>query len=128
MPRGTRTKLSIGGYRRIYDRAAARAGLAGLDLHGPHDLRHTFATWLEDGGIPARVIDKLMGHHASRGQDRSGSTIGLRYRHMTPAMQARVVTVIGQYMATALASMPQVCPKTGGLDSDEEAQPTPQQA
>jgi hypothetical protein len=24
-------------------------------------------------------------------------------------------------MATALASMPQVCPKTGGLDSDEEA-------
>jgi integrase len=126
--RGTRTKLSIGNYRRIYDRAAARAGLVSLDLHGPHDLRHTFATWLEDGGIPARVIDELMGHHASRSQDRSGSTIGLRYRHMTPAMQARVVTVIGQYMATALASMPQVCPKTGGLDSDEEAQPRPQQA
>jgi hypothetical protein len=32
-------------------------------------------------------------------------------------MQARVVTVIGQYMATALASMPQMCPKTGGSDS-----------
>jgi integrase len=61
VPRGTRTKLSIGGYRRIYDRAAARAGLADLDLHGPHDLRHTFATWLEDGGIPARLIDELMG-------------------------------------------------------------------
>jgi integrase len=123
VPRGTRTKLSIGNYRRIYDRAAAWAGLVSLDLHGPHDLRHTFATWLEDGGIPARVIDELMGHHASRSQDRSGSTIGLRYRHMTPAMQARVVTVIGQYMATALASMPQVCPKTGGSDSEEEAAP-----
>jgi integrase len=101
VPRGTRTKLSIGGYRRIYDRAAARAGLAGLDLHGPHDLRHTFATWLEDGGIPARVIDELMGHHASRSQDRSGSMIGLRYRHMTPGMQARIVTVLDGYLAAA---------------------------
>ena len=25
-----------------------------LDLHGPHDLRHTYATWLEDAGIPGR--------------------------------------------------------------------------
>jgi integrase len=121
VPHGIRSELSVGNYRRVYDRAAARAGLPGLDLHGPHDLRHTFATWLEDGGIPARVIDELMGHHASRSQDRSGSTIGLRYRHMTPAMQARVVTVIGQYMATALVGMPQVCPKTGGADSWEEA-------
>jgi integrase len=28
------------------------AGLAHLDLRGPHDLRHTYATWLEDAGIP----------------------------------------------------------------------------
>jgi hypothetical protein len=44
------------------------------------------------------VIDELMGHHASRTQDRSGSAIGLRYRHMTPAMQARVVAVIDRHM------------------------------
>jgi hypothetical protein len=31
--------------------------LARLDLRGPHDLRHTYATWLEDAGIPDRVID-----------------------------------------------------------------------
>jgi Cation efflux family/Phage integrase family len=37
-----------------------------VDLHGAHDFRHTFATWLEDGGIPARVIDELMGHQAGR--------------------------------------------------------------
>jgi integrase len=29
---------------------------------GPYDLRHTFATWLEDAGIPSHVIDELMGH------------------------------------------------------------------
>jgi integrase len=40
--------------------------LLGLDLRGPDDLRHTFATWLEDDGIPARVIDELMGQAATR--------------------------------------------------------------
>jgi hypothetical protein len=69
------------------------------------------------------VIDELMGHQASRSHDRSGSTIGLRYRHMTPAMQARVVIVIEQHMATALTSMPQVCPNSGVPDFEEEAEP-----
>jgi hypothetical protein len=56
--------------------------LAGLKLRGPHDLRHTFSTWLEDAGIPPRVIDELMGHADGRrgggeaGQ--GGSAIGLR--------------------------------------------------
>ena len=35
--------------------------LEAVDLHGAHDFRHTFATWLEDAGIPARVIDEVMG-------------------------------------------------------------------
>src|SRR4029453_14729180 len=48
--RGARSQLSIGNYRRAYRLAVSRAGLDSLDLHGPHDLRHTFATWLEDGG------------------------------------------------------------------------------
>ena len=36
--------------------------LEAVDLHGAHDFRHTFATWLEDAGIPARVIDEVMGY------------------------------------------------------------------
>jgi len=73
-----------------------------LNLRGPHDLRHTFSTWLEDAGIPARVIDELMGH---AGGHRSGesSVIGLRYRHTTPEMEARVVAAIEQRLATSLA-------------------------
>jgi integrase len=26
--------------------------LEAVDLHGAHDFRHTFSTWLEDAGIP----------------------------------------------------------------------------
>ena len=106
VPRGAR-------YRRVYRLAVARAELPKLDPHGPHDLRHTFATWLEDGAVPARVIDELMGHQAGRRGEREGSMIGTRYRHMTEAMQARVVAVIAGRLAVALAIMPQVCPKPG---------------
>jgi integrase len=78
IPRGARSRLSTGNYRRVYRLAAARAELPDLDLHGPHDLRHTLAAWLEDGGIPARVIDELMGHQAGRRGEREGSMIGTR--------------------------------------------------
>jgi Phage integrase family len=68
--------------------------LEAVDLHGAHDLRHTFATWLEDAGIPARVIDELMGHQASSRGGLRGSAIGAHYRHTTPEMAARVVAAI----------------------------------
>jgi integrase len=54
--RGARAPLSTTNLRRV-DKAtvvAAGAELAHLDLRGPHDLRHTFATWLEEAAIPSR--------------------------------------------------------------------------
>jgi hypothetical protein len=59
VPRGARSRLSVGNHRRVYRLAVARAELPELDPHGPHDPRHTFATWLEDGAVPARVIDLM---------------------------------------------------------------------
>jgi integrase len=38
--------------------AAQHPLLEAVGLHGAHDFRHTYATWLEDAGIPARVIDE----------------------------------------------------------------------
>jgi integrase len=69
--------------------ARAGADLGHVDLRGPHDLRHTFATWLEDAAIPSRVIDELMGHTSGRrdraagGSPMSGST-GRRPRRWWP--------------------------------------------
>jgi integrase len=102
IPRGARTPLSTHNLRRVYQAAVARAGadLAHLDLRGPHDLRHTFATWLEDAGIPSRVIDELMGHAGGR-RDRGagGSPMGQVYRETTPAMLARVTGVLDEKLA-----------------------------
>ena len=81
--------------------------LGQLRLRGPHNLRHTFATWLEDAGIPARVIDELMGHAGGRrnggAHPREGSLIGILYRWTTPEMEARVVAAIEQRLAVSLA-------------------------
>jgi hypothetical protein len=97
IPRGARTPLSTHNLRRVYQAAVAAAGddLAHLELHGPHDLRHTFATWLEDAGIASRVIDELMGHAGGRrSQGGGGSPMGRVYRETTPAMLTRVVAAL----------------------------------
>jgi len=74
-----------------------------VELHGAHDLRHTYATWLEDAGIPARVIDELMGHQASsRGGQQRGTAIGAHYRHTTPEMAVRAVDAMQQRLTVVL--------------------------
>jgi integrase len=77
--------------------------LEAVDLRGAHDFRHTFATWLEDAGIPARVIDEVMGHEASsRAGQQRGSAMGTHYRHTTPEMAGRVADAIQQRLAVVL--------------------------
>jgi hypothetical protein len=65
--------------------------LGQLRLRGPHDLRHTFATCLEDAGIPARVIDELMGHAGGhRGTGAPSHDGSLTNLHSPPERPARL--------------------------------------
>jgi hypothetical protein len=86
VPFGTRTTLSRHGFRRLYQTAThrARADLAHLQLRGPHDLRHSFSTWLEDEGIPARVIDP------SRAEPGKPGVLARQAPHYTAAPGAAV--------------------------------------
>jgi predicted ArsR family transcriptional regulator len=85
--------------------AAQHPLLEAVDLRGAHDFRHTFSTWLEDAGIPARVIDELMGHQASgRAGQQRGSAMGAHYRHTTPEMAARVVAAVEERLVVVLAT------------------------
>ena len=83
--------------------AASDPLLEAVDLRGARDYRHTFATWLEDASIPARVIDEVMGHEAtSRVSQQRGSAMGAHYRHTTPEMAARISTAIEQRLKVVL--------------------------
>jgi integrase len=104
-PEATRYLLRHG-YLRAVRQATKHGYLVGLDLRGPHDLRHTFATWLEDDGIPTRVIDELMGHAAIRRPSwasERGSAMGAVYRHTTAEMEARVVRTLDARLAVVRA-------------------------
>jgi integrase len=113
VPRGTRTVLSRHNFRRVYQRAVQRArgaaerpalkhlSLGHLDLRGPHDLRHAYSTWLEEEGIPVRVIDELMGHSSTR-RPSGGAAIGRVYRETTPEMTARVVAALERQLDVVL--------------------------
>jgi integrase len=103
--------MSVANYRRVFKRALADLNgladadkrLSHLDPHGPHALRATYATWLEDAGIPSRVIDELMGHESGR-QGGEVSRMGALYRETTPEMLARVTAAIDERLSLALAA------------------------
>ena len=83
--------------------------LEAVDRHGAYNFRHTFATWLEDAGIPARVIDEVMGHEAtSRVGQQRGSAMGAHYRHTTPIMAARIAAAVEQRLTVVLEVAEQV--------------------
>lgn len=59
--------------KRLWDDVCKAAGLEGLRFH---DLRHTFASWKVQAGVPIYEVMKLMGHRDIK------ST--LRYAHLEP--------------------------------------------
>ena len=52
----------VGFRRRVWDKAVERAKLDPPPT--PHDLRHTCASWMLTGGIPATVVSRHLGHES----------------------------------------------------------------
>lgn len=57
--RGETKPLTGDSIRRKLERACRKAG---VEVHGPHTLRHTFCSHLAMKGAPARAIQELAGH------------------------------------------------------------------
>lgn len=62
--------------RRHFRPAADRVGIPAEAR--PHDLRHTFASWLVQDGVPLREVQRLMGHKSI--------TTTERYAHLAPGV------------------------------------------
>jgi integrase len=71
--------------RRVFVPAVERAGLA-APRPTPHDLRHTFGSWLAEGGMPPTDIMALMGHTSLRATE--------RYLHAGDGRFARALTAL----------------------------------
>jgi site-specific recombinase XerD len=71
--------------RRAFNTARAKAGLDGTGVR-PHDLRHTYCSWLVQGGRTLEEVRLLAGHQDMR--------TSLRYAHFKPDHGLGAVTVL----------------------------------
>jgi integrase/recombinase XerD len=55
------------------------------DLH-PHDLRHTFSTWLTMAGVHKQARDEIMGHEST--------DVGRRYSHIPRASLLQAIDML----------------------------------
>jgi len=68
-----------------YDRARNKAGLDDVRFH---DLRHTFASRLVQGGVPLYDVMQMMGHKSLE--------MVQRYAHLAPDYQERAINVLNE--------------------------------
>jgi integrase len=71
--------------------ALERAGLEGLRVH---DLRHTYASWLADGGIPEVIVAAVMGHKV-------GPSMTAGYTSVVAGFEDRVLEVLDERLSVA---------------------------
>lgn len=73
--------------RRVFVPAVENAGLA-LPHPTPHDLRHTYGSWLADKGVPVHDIASLLGHSTLRATE--------RYLHSSDGRFDRALSALGE--------------------------------
>lgn len=55
-----------------------------------HTLRHTFASWMIQNGMPSPLISQLLGH--------SSINVTMRYAHLAPSQAQEAVNIISRYL------------------------------
>lgn len=78
--------------RRVFVPARDAAGLADPQPT-PHDLRHSYGSWLAEGGVSPTDIMALMGHGSLRATE--------RYLHASGSRFSRVLTALGTPQLTS---------------------------
>ena len=87
--------------------AAGRADACWLPVERkltPHGLRHSFKTLLEELGIPAKLMDELMGHF--------DGSVQARYSHVTRVMRQRLIDGLTEAWEVALDARRAMSPRS----------------
>ncbi len=67
-----------------------------------HTLRHTFASWLVQGGVPLAVVSQLLGHKDLK--------MTMRYAHLAPQQANEAIEYLARIELDS--NMPPISPKT----------------
>lgn len=84
-PNARGTRYSESGFRKVWSRAARKAGHEGFKFHW---LRHTAISFMAQAGMKAEVIAERVGHSDG------GALIYKRYRHLYPREVTTAVSAI----------------------------------
>lgn len=85
--------------QRVFSQAVKKTGLNDgvTDLRYKivfHTLRHTFASWLVQEGMPLALVSQLLGH--------SSIHVTMRYAHLAPSQAQSAVEIVGEKITECL--------------------------
>jgi integrase len=93
-PQGSRLRYD-NWLRRVWQPALHRAGLADPQPT-PHDLRHTYGSWLGEAGVPPAQIAALMGHSGLRSVERYIHATEARFEQARSALEGAPSKALGE--------------------------------